>query len=270
MLNSIDPTSSLVTAQTNLLTAMQQMSSGSSINSAADNPAGMAQSVSYSVQLSGTAQMMNNIQNNLSMLDTAGGGLSQVTQNLQDMRSLAVQAGNASLSPSDLQSLQDQFNQLAQGIDQVAGGTQFNGQNLLNGSFNQVLQAGNSQVALGNSSSGALAVSGLDITTSIGQANALAAIDNAIQQTSTQQGSIGAVQAGLSSDLANLGNTYQNLSAANSQVSDTDYAKASTDLAQAKVQQQVALKVQAMYNSMQGNVLNLLPGSTNSGNQQVP
>jgi flagellin len=259
MLASINSTSSLATAQSNLLTAIQQIGSGNSLNSPADNPAAYAQSVSYSVQLSGAAQSMNNIQNNLSLLDTAGGGLSQVTQNLQDMRTLAVQAGDPALGASDLQAIQNQISQIGQGIDQVAGSTQFNGQNLLDGSFSQTLQSGAQPLSLGNASSGALGVSGLDVTTPAGQTNALAAIDSALQQTNGQQGNIGAAQAGLNADLSNLSNSSLNLAAANSRVSNTDYASASSNLAEANVQQQVALKVQAMYNAQQSNVLNLLP-----------
>jgi flagellin len=259
MLDAINSANALTTAQGNLLTAMEQISSGNSLNSPADNPAAYAQSVSYSVQLSGTAQSMNNIQNNISLLDTAGGGLSQVTQNLQDMRTLAVQAGDGAFNAADLQSIQNQITQLGQGIDQIAGSTQFNGQNLLDGSFSQTLQSGAQPVSLGNASSGALGVGGLDVTTPAGQANALAAINNALQQTNSQQGNIGATQAGLNASLSNLSNGALNLAAANSQVSNTDYASASSSLAQANVQQQLALKVQAMYNAQQGNVLNLLP-----------
>lgn len=255
----INSTSSLANAQTNLLTAMEQLGSGKSINSPADNPANYSQSVSYSVQLSSAAQSMNNIQNNVSLLDTAGGGLSQISQNLQDMRTLVVQAGNPALGANDLQSIQNQLNQLGQSVDQVAISTQFNGQNLLDGSFSQALQSGAAPLSLGNASSGALGVSGLDITTQKGQASALAALDNAIGQANSQQGNIGTAQAGLNADLSNLGNSYQSLAAANSRVSNTDYASASASLSQANVQQQVALKVQALYNAAQGNILNLLP-----------
>ncbi len=264
MIGPASSSASLQTAQSRLLTAMEVMASGSSINSAADNPAGLAQSESYSVQISGNAQAMNNIQNGLSLLDTAGGAFDQIGQGLQDIRALTVQAGDGSLGASDLQAIQEQIGQISQGIDQIAGSTQFNGQNLLDGRFSQALQTGanagqTQNVALGNFSAASLGVANLDVTTPAGQASALSALDAASQAVSDSQANLGALAAGLNASLSNLGAASENLAAANSRVSDADYAKASSDQAQANVQQQASLQALATYNSLQGNVLTLLP-----------
>ena len=196
------------------------------------------------------------------MLDTAGGAANQISQSLQAISTLAVQAGDGSLNASDLQAIQSQIGQLSQGIDQIAGTTQFNGQNLLDGSGNVSLQTGPNagdvqSVSLGSMTTASLGISGVDVTTAAGQANALTAVDNAIQQTSTQEASIGALQNGLGALAANLGTTSLNLAAANSQVSDTDYAQASSNFAQANVQQQVSLRMLAMYNAMQSELARL-------------
>ncbi len=267
MINSIGNYASagLANSQNKLLADIQALSTGNSINSAADNPAGQAQSTSYSVQLSGVAQSLNNIQNGISTLDTASGAVDQINQGLQDIRTLTVQAGNGTLNASDLQSIQSQIVQLTQGIDQIAGTTQFNGQNLLDGSAGNLsvqtgINAGETQtVQLGNLSSSALGISGLDVTTAAGQTAALSSLDNAIQQTNIQSANIGAAQSGLSSSLANQNTSYINLAAANSQISNTDYTQVSSNLAQANVQQQASLQALALYNSMQNNVLSLLP-----------
>lgn len=264
MINSINSAASLSTSQTKLLTALQALSSGSSINSAADNPAGLAQSESYSVQLSSTAQAMNNVQDNASLLDTAGGSLSQITQSLQDIRTLTIQAGDGSLNASDRQAIQSQIGQITQGIDQIASNTQFNGQNLLDGSFSQSLQlgpnAGDTQnLSLGGFSSASLGISSVDITTAGGQANSLSTLDNAIQQVNSQSANIGALQAGLGSTTSNLSTTYENLAAAKSRIGDTDYAQAASSFTQANVQQQAALHALALYNDTQKNLLTLLP-----------
>lgn len=265
MIGSINSAASLATSQTRLVTALQVLGSGRSINSAADNPTGLAQSGSYSVQLSGTAQAMNNIQNGLSLLDTAGGAFDQITQGLQDIRTLAVQAGDASLNAGDLQAIQAQIGQISQGIDQIAGNTQFNGQDLLDGSLGSVsLQVGpnggeTQSLSLGKVSSSSLGVSGVDITTEAGRANALSTLDNAIQQLNDQNANVGALQSGLSSTLSNLGTSYENLAAAKSQVSDTDYAQGASNLAQSNVQQQASLHALALYNATQNNLLTLLP-----------
>ena len=265
MINSINyAANSYSTAQSRLTTALQALSSGSSINSAADNPAGSAQSNAYSVQLSSTAQSMNNIQDGLSMLNTASGAADQITQNLQSINTLAVQAGDGALSSSDLQAIQSQIGQLTQNIDQIAGSTQFNGQNLLDGSANLNIQTGanagqTQNISLADLSSSALGVAGIDVTTVAGQTAALTSVSNAVQQVSNQNATIGATESSLSSTLSNQNTTYNNLAATKSRVSDTDYAATSANQAQANVQNQAALQATALYNSMQSNILGLLP-----------
>lgn len=265
MLDAINSAAALSTSQNKLFAALQALGSGSRINSAADNPAGLAQSQSYSVQLSGDAQAINNLQYGVSLLDTAGGGSDQIAQGLQDIRTLAVQAGDAALSPSDLQAIQGQVGQIVENIDQIAGNTQFNGLNLLDGTQSSLsLQTGANagetrNLSLANLSSASLGISGIDVTTAAGQASALATLDTAIQQVNDQQTSIGALQSELSATVSNLGAGYENLAAANSQVSDTDYAKSSSDLALAQVQQQAALHALSVYNATQKNLLTLLP-----------
>lgn len=264
MINSVNYPSALQTSQSKLTTALQALSSGSSINSAADNAAGLAQSVSYSVQLSGTAQSISNAQNGISMLETASGAINQISQGLQDIRTLAVQAGSGALSASDRQVLQSQIGQITQNINQVAGNTQFNGQNLLDGSVNLTVQTGanagqTQNIQLGNFSGSALGVSGVDVTTAAGQAAALTSLDSAIQQVNSQSANIGAAQSSLNSVISSQSNAYNNLAAAKSRVSDTDYAQVSSNLAQSNVQQQASLHALALYNSTQNSVLALLP-----------
>src|SRR5208282_6060535 len=113
MINSINyAANAYSTAQTKLTTALEALGSGNNISSAAVNPAGSVESSSYTVQLSSTAQSMNNIQDGLSMLDTASGATNQITQNLQSINTLTVQAGDGALSSSDLQAIQSQIGQL--------------------------------------------------------------------------------------------------------------------------------------------------------------
>lgn len=264
MINSINNLPAPQVSQSKLTTALQALSTGKSINSAADNAAGLAQSTSYSVQLSGTAQAMSNVSNGMSMLETASGAIGQINQGLQDIRTLTVQAGNSILSASDRQAIQAQINQITQGINQISGNTQFNGQNLLDGNASLTIQAGpnagqTQNLQLGNLSGAALGISGLDVTTTAGQSAALTALDSAIQQVSSQSASIGAAQSNLSSALANQGVAYENLAATRSRISDTDYAQASGNLTQANVQRQASLQALNLYNSTQKDVLSLLP-----------
>ncbi|MDX8400099.1 MAG: flagellin [Gallionellaceae bacterium] len=265
MINSVNYASSLSTSQSRLTTALQALGSGSSINSVADNAAGLAQSTSFSVQISGAAQSINNAQSGISMLDTASGAVDQINRGLQDIRTLTVQAGNGALNASDRQAIQSQIGQISQGIDQVAANTQFNGQNLLDGSAaNSAIQVGGNagqtqNVQLGSLSNAALGIAGVDVTTAAGQTSALSSLDSAIQQVSSQGGSIAAAQASLSSAQSSQSAAYTSLAAAKSRVSDTDYAQASSQLAQSSLQQQTSLRALALYNSTQNNLLTLLP-----------
>lgn len=262
---TINPSASLATAQTKLQTVLQALGSGNALTSASDNPAGLSQVSSYSVQLSGDAQAINNAQDSINLLDTANGANDQIAQNLQDLRALAVQAGDGALNAGDLKTIQQQYNQLSQGIDDIAGSTQFNGQNLLDGSFSGLtVQAGpnagdTKSLALAGASSAALGVAGADLSSASGRASALDAIDKAIGQVNDQRINIGSFQAGLTATADNLGTAYVNTASAKSQVSDTDYAKASSALAQSQVQQQASLRAVALYNENQKSVLSLLP-----------
>lgn len=262
MINSLS-INNLNNSQNSQLTTFQRLSSGLRVNSAKDDPAGLAIAAAMASQLGGDNQAMRNANDGLSLTDTAGGALSQVSDTLQRMRELTVQAANGTNNPSDLQAIQGEINQLGQSLDQIAGSTQFNGQNLLDGTFSGQVQAGANPgdtrtLSLGNASSQGLGVSNLDVTNQVNAANTLNSLDSAINSVSAQQATIGATQAGLNSTLASLGNTYENLAASKSRINDTDYARESSNLAQNNVKTQASLKALSAYNSIQGSKLDLI------------
>ena len=130
-------------AQMSMSTAMQRLSSGLQINSAADNPAGLAISAKMQNQVSGLNQAVANAQTGISLLQTADGALSQSQSIVQQMRTLAVQAANGTLTPTDRSTIQDEVNQLANQLTSIAQQTQFNSKNLLDGTLQNVnLQVG--------------------------------------------------------------------------------------------------------------------------------
>lgn len=262
MLNNIS-SNNLNHAQNAQLTAFQRLGSGSRINSAKDDAAGLAIAASMAAQLGGNSQAMRNANDGLSLTNTAGGALSQISDSLQRMRELTIQAGNGTNGASDRQAIQEEINQLAQGIDQIAGNTRFNGQNLLDGTFSGQIQTGTNPgdtktLSLGNASGQGLGIANPDIIDQANVADVLDALDNAINSIGTQQSTIGATQAALNSTLANLSNSYENIAAAKSRIGDTDYAQESSSLAQSNVQTQTSLKALSIYNSMQKNILDLL------------
>jgi flagellin len=134
-LNSLVAQNNLTTNGGKLATSLQQLSSGMRINTAADDAAGFAITQSMTSQINGISQAGRNANDGVSLAQTASGALQEVTNDLQTMRSIAVQSLNATNSATDRADLNAQFQQLRKDIDSVASQTQFNGVNLLDGSF---------------------------------------------------------------------------------------------------------------------------------------
>jgi flagellin len=126
---------SLSSSGSQLSDALQQLSSGLRINSSADDAAGYAISQGMTSQINGLNQAAQNANDGVSLVQTATGALSEVTSDLQTMRDLAVESLNASNSSTDRADLNAQFQQLVADINSVSSNTQFNGVNLLDGSF---------------------------------------------------------------------------------------------------------------------------------------
>lgn len=140
---SLNSQRSLNSSQSMLNTALQRLSSGLRINSAKDDAAGMAISSRMTAQINGLNQAGRNANDGISLAQTAEGALQSVTDSLQRMRTLAVQASNATNSATDRAALQKEVDQLVQQINTVASQTSFNGVKLLDGSFNsQAFQVG--------------------------------------------------------------------------------------------------------------------------------
>lgn len=132
---SLEAQNNLSASQSQLATAIQQMSSGLRINSARDDAAGYAIATRMGSQIAGMNQAVRNANDAISLSQTAGGAMSSITADLQRMRDLAVQASNSTYSSTDRASMQSEVSQLQSEITRIATSTQFNGVNLLDGSF---------------------------------------------------------------------------------------------------------------------------------------
>jgi len=142
-INSLVAQNSLSSSGSQLSTALQQLSSGLRINTAADDAAGYAIVQGITSQIGGLNQAAQNASNGVSLAQTANGALQEITSDLQTMRDLAVESLNATNSSQDRADLNQQFQQLTADVDNVAKTANFNGVNLLDGSFNgQVFQTG--------------------------------------------------------------------------------------------------------------------------------
>ncbi len=259
-------------------TAMERLSSGLRINSAADDAAGYAISQGLTSQVNGLQQASQNVSDATSMVQTADSALNNVQSMLQRVSELAVQYQNGDLSSTDQTDIQDEVNQLTQEIDRQKGSVQFNGINLLDGT------AGGSGVVtfqVGSSSSDTLAVSFQDIESSsnlgtsafswtqassggtvfsLGQSGAVSAISTAINNISSLAATLGAVQNRLQYTATSISTTQENMSSSLSNIQDVNMASEMTTLTQQQVLQQAGTAMLAQANSQPQLVLKLITG----------
>lgn len=245
--------------------AINNIASGSKINSAADNAAGLSISEGLLGQSTGLEVAAKNVQDGASLLQVADGALQSSTDILQRMRELAVQSSNGILSDGDRSMLQSEFSQLNEQLSDIAKNTQFNGKNLLDGSLDNglTLQSGanagqNTTVKIGDMGTDALGTTALSIGTFNDAQTSLSQIDEALKTISSTRSTIGATSNALQSNYNNLLNTNENLTSANSRIRDADIAEESVKLAKDKILSQTQLSVQAMKMKSSYNVLNLL------------
>jgi flagellin len=162
-------TNALGSANSAITTALNPLSSGKRATATAEDPAGLQMASQLATQISSTGAALSGISVASPLTQTAGSALGQVSNVVQQMRALAVQAGNGSYSASDRQALQTQFNPLAGSLDGVSRQSQFNGQNLLDGTFNTSIPLGLNSgpllpISQGNTSDSALGVTDQNIT----------------------------------------------------------------------------------------------------------
>jgi flagellin len=259
-------------------TAMQRLSSGLRINSAADDAAGYAISQGLTSQVNGLTQAGQNVSDATSMVQTADSALNNVQSMLQRVSELAVQYGNGDLSSTDKSDIQDEVNQLTQEIDRQRSSVQFNGTSLLDGSAGasgavtfQVGAAANDTLtvsfqdieASGNLGTSAFSwsnASGGGTVFDLSQTGAVSAISTAINNISSLAATLGAVQNRLQYTATSISTTQENMSASLSSIQDVNMASEMTKLTQQQVLQQAGTAMLAQANSQPQLVLKLITG----------
>src|SRR5690606_34709845 len=249
-----------------LSTAMERLSSGSRINSAKDDAAGLQISNRLTSQINGLNVAVRNANDGISIAQVAEGAMQESTNILQRMRELALQAANGSNSEDDRAALQKEVVQLQDELTRISGTTAFGGRELFDGSFTDVnFQVGSqsgetisfSLTAIDANTLGvdAIDVSGADDT---GAQAAIDLIDTAMQTIDDQRADLGAVQNRFSSTIANLQNISENVSASRSRILDTDYAVETANLTKNQIMQQAGTAMLSQANQLPQAVLSLL------------
>lgn len=265
--------SRLTAANTAKSNSLAKLSSGSRINKAGDDAAGLAISEKMKAQIGGLTQAKRNAQDGISLVQTAEGALNESHSILERMRDLTVQGKNGTLTDEDRESINKELNALHSELTRISDTTEFNTQNLLGfkdkagASFTFQIGANKGQtltVTIGNmSGTSLLGVTADKFTLGKAAANAdkmLGSIDKAIKAVSDQRATLGAVQNRLEHTINNLTATNENLSEANSRIRDVDMAEEMMTFTKSNILSQAATSMLAQANAMPNSVLNLLQG----------
>ncbi|WP_374074843.1 flagellin [Bdellovibrio bacteriovorus] len=265
---AINAQRNLVGSQRQINDSMAKLASGSRINKAADDAAGLAISEGLKAQIRSAAQAQRNANDGISMVQTAEGGLNEIGNIVVRLRELGIQAASDTVGETERGMLDKEVQQLKSEIQRIASVTTWGTTKLLDGSspkfdfqvglFNNAeedrisFNAGENVATLDS-----LGLSGIDFSTKEGAQEALGMLDAAQTSVSGTRANLGALQNRLTSTVDNLGVAQENLSAANSRIRDTDVAQASSEmtrnnillqagtstLAQANQSNQLALKL---------------------------
>jgi len=256
---SLNAQRNLTTSATSLATSMQRLSSGLRVNSAGDDAAGLAIADRMNAQIRGINVAIRNANDGISLAQTAEGALATVTDALQRMRELAIQAQNGSNGTTDRANLNTEYLQLSAEITRIAAQTKFNGRAIVGASSGaQVFQVGaNNGDTLTITTSTVTTVGG-DLTTAANASTAVAALDTALDTISTNRATYGAAISRFGFAISNLQITGENQSAARGRIMDADFAAETSNLSRAQILQQAGSAMVAQANQLPQTVLTLL------------
>ena len=251
---------------------LERLSSGSRINHAGDDAAGLAISETFRAQIRGTAQAERNASDGISLVQVAEGGLVEISNILIRMRELGVQAASDTIGPRERKFLDNEFQQLGEEVDRIANSTEFNGNSLLNGTGNTFeVQIGTRNNPLVDriklfdpyATNVNLASLGINLTTLADKTsaqNSLGSLDQAINSVVSIRATFGSMQNRLQSVINNLSVTKENMTAANSRIRDADLAEETSEMTKAQILNQAGVSVLAQANNSIKSVLGLLGG----------
>ncbi len=272
---SVNAQRNLATNSNNLGSSLEKLSSGMRINKAADDAAGLSISEGLRSQIRSLNQATRNGNDGISLINTAEGALSEQSSILVRMRELASQAATGTVGSTERRTIDREFQALKSEIDRISAVTEFNGQKLVDGSLSSaatssvVIQVGiratandrinlNTAVDLTAITTTGLAVQNTNVLTAQSALGSLANIDSAITKVTDGRGRLGAVQNRLVHTLANLSVSAENLTAAESQIRDADYATEISKFTRNQILVQASTSILAQANMVPQTVLQLL------------
>ena len=271
--SSLNAQRQLFNTGNNLSTAFERLSSGFRINSAADDAAGLQITDRMTSQIEGLNQAVRNANDAISLSQTAEGALSETTTALQRIRTLAIQSQNGINSSADRAALQKEVSALRTEISRIATTTEFAGVSILSGAFSAsfLVGANSGQTISVNLSSPTLTAAGVsgfgpsglgigtgDVLSAENASTILDNVDSAISAIGSLRADLGALQNRFQSTIRNLSNISENVSAARSQIKDTDFATETANLTRNQIIQQASTTVLSQANQRPQAALQLL------------
>jgi flagellin len=247
--------------------SLSKLASGSRINKASDDAAGLAIATRLQSDVTALDQAATNAAHSISILQTADGGASNISDILQRMKALASESASGTVTNNERAYIDAEFQQLADEIDGIASGTRFNGESLLDGTS---AFASGVTVMVGTQASDTitleiadldateLGVASLSTTSQTGAESAISALDDAIDAVSSARADIGATMSRFEFRSDTIATTTENLEASESAIRDVDVAAEQAKLSAAEVKTQAAVAAAAQANQMPQQLLNLL------------
>lgn len=250
---------------------LRKLSSGERITKAGDDAAGLAISENLKAQIRGMRQAKRNAGDAVSLLQTAEGGMNEISNIIIRLRELSVQAASDTVGTTERGFSDIEFQSLKEEIDRISRSTEFNGIKLLDGSGGKLeFQVGTKNDPIldrlqydGSRADASLTALGLEVdgvSTKEGAQNALKKLDDALVQINGVRANFGALQNRLQSTQNNLEISDENLSAANSRIRDVDVASETADMTKNNILLQAGISVLSQANAAPNSALKLLNG----------
>lgn len=243
--------------------ALEKISSGRKVNSAADNAAALAIINQFTTQIDGSSQAIRNSSDGISFSQVAESGLGSITDNVQRIRELSLQAANGTIGDQQRSALQAEVGQLQEEISRTLETTRFNDVDIFAADATINFQVGpNSgdsiELSLPDLNTQLADVASIDISTQGGAESALGIADSALQTVASVSSDLGATQSRFEAAIDNLDNTRINTAEARSRLRDADFVNQTSTLIQSNIQQQAGVAVQSQANTSAELVLRLL------------
>lgn len=254
--------------QQNLAGSLEKVSSGLRINRAAEDAAGLGVATTLETAVISTQQAMRNTNDGISIIQTTESATEEVTDMLQRMRELAIQSSSETLADDERSYIQDEFVQLREEIARVSAITEFNGISLVDGTTSTIaVQVGvnnntQSRISIGlvnlTTGTSGLNIGTISLASTSGAQAAIDALDTALGSVNSARSTLGAAQNRLDSSLNNSQYYVEALSAAESQIMDTDFATESSNLTALQIMQQASVAALAQAKNINQSVVSLL------------